>query len=294
VLTRIAVFADPWPGTVAVMGSADGLSYSRLGLVPAPATVGETLDELAAGPVGWFDNVNTVRVKLYGGTLASVTDAALFGGANVAAVKRADGAWEVLQFADAELVGPDIYRLSRLLRGQAGSEWAMGNPLPASAPFVLLDQQIVAVARGLDALERSMQLRVVDAARDHGDAAALAMEITPQPTALMPLSPVHVRAERTGAGVSISWIRRTRRNGDSWAGTDVPLGEEREGYSVDILSGGSVVRTIETATPLALYASAQEIADFGTPQTSLAVRVYQLSATVGRGFPAAVTLSFLG
>lgn len=294
VLTRIAIFADPWPGAVAVLGSADGLSFNRLCLAPAPAILGETLDALPPGPAWRFDNANSVQVRLYGGTLASVTDAALLGGANVAAVQRADGVWEVLQFANAELVGSDTYRLSRLLRGQAGSEWAMGDPLPPGAPFVLLDQQIVAVARGLDALERPMQLRVVDATRDHGDATALAMEITPQPTALMPLSPVHVRAVRAGSGISISWTRRTRRDGDSWAAGDVPLGEEREAYSVDIQSGSGVARTIETATPAALYTSDQEIADFGAPQSSLAVNIYQMSATVGRGFPATVTLPFLG
>ena len=48
-------------------------------------------------------------------------------GANAAAVQRADGAWEVLQFANAELVGERTYELSRLLRGQAGSEWAMAR-----------------------------------------------------------------------------------------------------------------------------------------------------------------------
>ena len=54
-------------------------------------------------------------------------DSALFAGANAAAVQRADGAWEVMQFANAELVGESTYLLSRLLRGQAGSEWAMAR-----------------------------------------------------------------------------------------------------------------------------------------------------------------------
>ena len=66
--------------------------------------------------------------------------------------------------------------LSRLLRGQAGSEWAMGDPLPAGAPFVLLDEHVVPIARGLDALGRPMQLRVVAADRDHGDPAAVALD----------------------------------------------------------------------------------------------------------------------
>ena len=79
-------------------------------------------------------------MRLYGGALASVSDNVLSGGANAAAVQRADGAWEVLQFANAELVGERTYELSRLVRGQAGSEWAMADPLPAGAPFVLLDR----------------------------------------------------------------------------------------------------------------------------------------------------------
>jgi hypothetical protein len=294
VLTRIAVFADPWPGAVAVWTSADGLSFKRAALALAPAIVGETLDALPAGPTGRFDNAHTVRVLLYGGVLASATDNLLFGGANVAAVQRADSAWEILQFGNADLVDDLTYKLSHLLRGQAGSEWAVADPLPVGAPFVLLDEQVIDLARGLGALQRPMQLRLVDAARDHGDATALAMEITPQPTALLPLSPAHLRATRTGAGISISWIRRTRGDGDSWAAGEVPLGEASEAYSIDILSGASVVRTINTAGPTALYASADEIADFGTPQSSLNVRIYQLSATVGRGFPADVTLPFLG
>ncbi|MBX6329380.1 MAG: hypothetical protein IRY89_12480, partial [Pseudolabrys sp.] len=42
--------------------------------------------------------------------------------------------------------------------------------------------------------------------------------------------------------------------------------------------------------PAATYTAAEQIADFGAPQASVAVRVYQLSATVGRGRPAAATL----
>jgi len=293
VLARIAVFADPWPGPVAVWRSADGLSYERAALALAPAIIGETLDELQIGPAGRFDDVSRARVQLYGGALASVSDSVLLGGGNAAAVQRPDGAWEVLQFANAELVGDLTYELSRFLRGQAGSEWAMGSPLPAGAPFVMLDEQVVAIARGLDTLQRPMQLRVVAAGRDHGDPATVAMEATPQPTALRPLSPVHLRAVRTGDGVRISWIRRARRDGDSWAAGDVPLGEEREAYAVDILSGSTVLRTLNATEPTVLYPAAAEIADFGTPQSSLSVSIAQLSATVGRGFPASVTLQFL-
>ena len=57
-----------------------------------------------------------------------------------------------------------------------------------------------------------------------------------------------------------------------------------------MLSVPTVLRTLSVSTPSALYAAADEIADFGAPQTSLSVSVAQISATVGRGFPAAAVL----
>src|SRR3546814_20097239 len=65
-------------------------------------------------------------------TLESVGDAAMLGGAN-----RAMVGGELLQFGEAEIVGPGKWRLSRLLRGRAGTASAMSHP--AGEPFVLLD-----------------------------------------------------------------------------------------------------------------------------------------------------------
>jgi hypothetical protein len=289
-LTRLAVFADPWPGPVVVWRSYDGLSFERAALVTAPAIVGETLDPLPRGPTSRWDRANGMRVRLYGGVLTSVSDDAVLAGANAAAVRRADGAWEVLQFANAELVDEKTFALARFLRGQAGSEWAMGDPLPAGSPFVLLDAHVAAIARGLDQLGRAARLRIIAASLDHGDPAAVALDLIPQPTAMRPLSPVHVRARRTPDGVVLSWIRRTRRDGDSWAAAEVPLAEDFERYEVDVMAGGDTVRTLSSATSTVLYPAADEIADFGAPQTILALRVAQISATVGRGVPSEVTL----
>jgi len=76
----------------------------------------------------------------------------------------------------------------------------------------------------------------------------------------------------------------------SWDVT-VPLGEDSESFEIDVLSGATVLRTLHATTPSTLYAAADETADFGATQSSLAVRVYQMSATVGRGFPASATLT---
>jgi hypothetical protein len=291
VLTWLAVFADPWPGAVAVWRSLDGASYERLMIAEAPATVGETLDALPAGPVWRWDRATRVRVKLYGGALASATDLAVLNGRNAGAVRNANGAWEVLQFAQAELVDANTYELSRLLRGQGGSEWAMAPVLAPGATFVLLNEHLVPLTRSLDDLGRPMQLRIVAADRDHGDATAVALDVTPQTTALDPLAPAHLSALRSGDGVHVAWVRRTRVGGDAWEAEDVPLGEERERYRVDILNGSDVVRTLTASEPTALYAAADEIADFGSAQSSLTIRVAQVSTTAGRGIAAEATLS---
>jgi hypothetical protein len=162
----------------------------------------------------------------------------------------------------------------------------MGNPTPEGAPFVLLDSNLVPVARGLNTLGRSVTLRIIAAGRDHGDPAAVELTATPLPTALRPLSPGHLRAQRTGDGLVLSWIRRTRLDAYNPQLQEVPLGEEREAYAVDVLSGPDIVRSYETAVPHVLYPAADEIADFGAPQTTLSVRIAQLSAAVGRGIPA--------
>jgi hypothetical protein len=52
---------------------------------------------------------------------------------------------------------------------------------------------------------------------------------------------------------------------------------------------------LTTATTSVLYTAAQQTADWGAPLgpgQSLAIRIYQLSALIGRGAGRSVTLSF--
>ena len=99
-----------------------------------------------------------------------------------------------------------------------------------------------------------------------------------------------MRGARSGGDLALSWVRRTRIGGDSWDAVEVPLGEETERYEIDILDGTDVVRTLATTTPAATYTAAEQTADFGAPQSSIDLRVYQLSTVFGRGTPHAATL----
>jgi hypothetical protein len=102
---------------------------------------------------------------------------------------------------------------------------------------------------------------------------------------LRPLSPAHVRAARSAGDIAMTWKRRTRIGGDNWGATEVPLAEDSERYEVDVLSGLSVVRTLSVTAPACAYSAAHQTADFGAPQSTLSVAVYQISATYGRGTP---------
>jgi hypothetical protein len=98
-----------------------------------------------------------------------------------------------------------------------------------------------------------------------------------------------VAKARSPGDLTIRWKRRSRAlAADSWGGLEVPLAEEVEAYEVEILDGAAVKRTLSTDHDQRVYSGAQQIADWGAllgPGDTLDVRIFQLSALVGRGAP---------
>ena len=283
VLQHVAVFAAPWPGPMGIW-QGNGGDFTYLRDVPRAATMGTLLNDLAAAPAGLIDRRNRLRVKLDGGVLSSVEEVQMLGGRNLAAVGSSDLGWEIIGFANAELVDADTYDLSELLRGLGGETFLAGRTLAAGARFVLLDEAVVPLAQGLSALGVAATYRVASLARGYGDAASLSFTATPGPKALMPFAPVHARAKRGADGVTFSFIRCGRRDADSWEAFDIPLGETSEAYRLDLFRNGSLVREIAASTTALLYPAAQELADFGTACSSFDIGLRQVSAAVGPGF----------
>lgn len=289
-----AATKSPWPGAVALYGSPEAAGYRLRGIAGGPAILGETLEALAAGPVSRIDHGTQLKVSVTGGELHSVSRLQMLAGANAAAVRNAAGEWEVLQFEQAELVAPGTYVLSGLLRGQAGSEAAMpvaGTLLDAGAPFVMLNGAVARIELGVDELKLPYVWRYGPANRDLADPAYGQRQHTFAGIGLRPYAPVHVRARRNGNDIVLSWVRRTRIGGDSWETPDVPLAEESERYEIEILdAAGNAVRTLGSDAPTLTYPAGDQVADFGSVQMQVSVRIVQLSAIFGRG--AAVTAQF--
>jgi hypothetical protein len=289
---RIAAWQKPWKSQ-AVFASPEDTGFVQRTTISQPADLGVLAEALPPGVVGRVDRSTTITVELYGGELSSISRAQLLNGANAVAVRSADGAWEIVQFEAAEEITPDVWRLGSLLRGQLGTDDVTAAGAEAGAFLVVLDDAVQAA--GLLASEVGLELnwRVGPAGSDLFGANFSDHEQIGGLRALLPPSPVHLRAAKDSAGdVTLSWTRRGRIDADSWTASDIPLGEEREEYQVQIAhAGGAVVRTATTPAPSFLYDSADIATDFGAPPDEFDVTVRQLSLAAGWGIPATRRLS---
>ena len=283
----LAVTADPWPGAMAVWrGSGEGAPLDLRAQVDYPACLGETLTALPPGPLWRFDRHASLDVALrHGGALSAIPEDAALAGGNLFALRGADGAIEILTAAGVELIGEGRYRLTRLLRGLAGSEAAAGRIADAGGLIVRLDDgAVVPLVDRLDEVGRPFRYRIGPAGRDPADPLMVELEAAAGLTALRPLAPVHLRAVRTGEGVHIAWTRRARRDADAWEPPEIPLDEPGERYVLDLHGAdGGLVRSLTATASGVLYSAAAEVADFGGAQNRLDVAVAQVGNVAGRG-----------
>ncbi|SDR39823.1 glycoside hydrolase TIM-barrel-like domain-containing protein [Pseudovibrio sp. Tun.PSC04-5.I4] len=296
----MAAYADPWPGALNVYRSQQDAGFKRIARITTPAQFGVTLEPFKRGPTSRFDLANELIISVSSGTIESIPDLELFTGDNAFAIETAQDIWEIIQASKAELIALSTYKLSRLLRGQRGTESAIGDSIPAGARVIRLDDNLVPTPIALSEISLPFQWRIVPGRAAMSDPASLALGFTPEANGLKPFSPIHVaqpnRKGRLPGDLTISWVRRSRvLEADSWLPRDVPLGEHSEAYEMEIFKEGSVIRTLTSATASMVYIRAEQIEDFGAELTigaTIAIRIYQLSNTLGRGTPLTTTLHF--
>ncbi len=278
---HVAVSASPWVGAVSVFTSTTETGYRQNTEVYRPATCGWITKPVGQAASGvWYRG--DVRVRLSSGTLSSMDYLELLGGANVFALQdRASGVCEVLQFRSATLVGPREYVLKDLLRGQAGTDATMPAAWAVGSEFILLDSSVVQIdaSRALRAVP--INYRIGSSQRSYDDPSYIKLVRTSQGVGMRPLSPVHLSAEWMSLNtLGIRWIRRTRIDGDTWTGLDVPLGEEKEIYEIKLVSDGEQIieQIFDTNTAII------EISSLDLSRASkLKVQVSQISSVFGSG-----------
>lgn len=233
-----------------------GSSWEEVGGTALPAVIGEALTALAPAGSTLLDARSTVDIELANDAmwLESVSDEALANGANLALLGS-----ELIQFGSAEGLGGRRFRLSRLLRGRRGSEWAAGSHISGEG-FTLVEARAllpIELPEGVGGEARISATGVGD-----GVPATGSLQLAGE--ALRPPSPVHLRGELSADGdIRFHWVRRSRQ-GWSWQSeSDTPLGEEAELYRIAI-AGTGFERVADTSAPGFVYSADDQAADGAT------------------------------
>lgn len=284
----MAGYSDSWPGALAVRSIDDGQTWADLQAYSGKATIGTTQDVLPASDCTLIDQ-RSLLVYVISGEFESVTRDQMLAGINYAAY-GVDGRWEIVRFQNATLQADASYLISGFVRGEKGTEWASGLH-EAGDYFILLDDpdnEFIGMAVGSIAVPATY--RGVTSGASLDDAADV--PFTYQGVNLECLSPVYAKGSRDGSSnFTGAFTRRSRLSSSWWAtGVVAPVGEASESYEIDVMDGSTVARTITASTPAFAYSAADQTTDFVSPQASITFRIFQLSATVGRGYPLEVTL----
>ncbi|MEJ6402302.1 baseplate megatron protein TIM-barrel domain-containing protein [Yoonia sp. 2307UL14-13] len=278
----VAASGQPWPGSIAIHSSPQDAGYTLQKVIRDPATMGLTHTPLLRGSSGIWDRQEGFEVTLVSGALSSATVATVLAGGNVFAI--GDGSadlWEVVQFTHATPIAADRYRLSGLLRGQAGSRGVIPDIWPIGSRVVMLDgvpdqMDLPSAARG-----NLRHFRYGPAKSPISAPSYRHVSHAFQGNGLRPYPVAHLRAKSVEGGICFSWIRCSRIDGDIWADDDTPLGEETERYTVRVVQNGEVRRDIRVDNPAWIYGDDEISREVGA--SPYAVEVAQVSARFGAG-----------
>lgn len=281
-----ATGAHGWPGCTVLVPYGSNSARKR---ITDPATMGITSSILGTpnpASTALWDRASYVDVTMYHGTPETVAESEVLDGANLAIVGD-----ELIHFATVTSLGNSSYRLSNLLRGARGTE-SFWSTHAVGDRFVLIDDKVAYMTLPSSRWQQTLAAKAVALGTTEGDPTNPTQSVTVSGRDLEPYAVCDVRGARALDGaITITWKRRTRAGGDWADGMDVPLSEATEAYSIDVMSGSTVLRTLTATSQTVDYTAAQQVTDFGAVQSSLVVRVYQLGINgVFRGYVSQATI----
>jgi len=225
----------------------------------AKSVLGRTSSVLGGADPYLIDDANSVDVQLVDPSqwLTSCDEDAFANGVNLAAIGK-----ELVQFGEVTALGDGRFRLTHLLRGRGGTEWA-ARLHEADEVFCLLNNTSVR-AVAVPAWARGSIIGVADL---KGSTASLEFGAE----CVRPLSPVFPTASLDESGnLSLRWTRRSR-SGFAWVDdVDAPIGESREQYSVTV--SGPISELALTSTEPNLFIAAADLAPLGSGSALIEVR----------------------
>jgi hypothetical protein len=169
--------ANFWNSAALYRSDDGGETYAQIARAEQETTVGTILDMTGPdtdptlpGDSPPYDSSNSITVNLLEGTLASVSDAGIDAGLNLAAIGQ-PGRWVIIQFKTADLDTNNVWTLTDLIWGVNGTEHLLGTtgendtfvllsdsallriPVPASAIGVQKHYKVVSAGQSIDAVD---------------------------------------------------------------------------------------------------------------------------------------------
>ena len=191
----------------------------------------------------------------------------------------------------AELIGVNRYKISGVLRGQAGSDYAMVASLDAGARCVLVDRELGALPLQETDLANGLNLRYGPASMARDSYAWQSQNYNPRYSGARCLSPVHIRSvELANHDIRMTWIRRSREGTEDFEAFATPLDQPFEAYQIQLWYNGTMLREESSASADWIYSLDQQIADgfeqgvMKSKTSSLLIAVAQISSLHGAGF----------
>lgn len=267
--------------------SSDTENFDLVTTFNQEGTVGETVNVLGTVSPYVVDRYNKIVVDLSNGTLESVTDSDFYKLKNLALIGN-----EIVAFKNAELIFNNRYRLSTLIRGCKGTEWAI--PLhAANDSFVLLQGQDAYIEQIVGSellLGQELEFKLITPPEELAEVTPQNLTISGQ--ALKPYAPCQFKYEfLNNESLRFTWQRRSRKNGE-WLDIveELPLNEDSENYEIDI--GSPALKTLTTSTTSVIFSASDQVLLYGATikpndytAINLQIKIYQLSTLVGRGTP---------
>ena len=272
--------AAGWPGCAIYISIDGGVSYTEQEKAYVESTWGKATS-IVPSISNWYvwDETTTITVELKTGTLSSVTDIEVQNGVNWCLIGE-----EVIGFKTATLIAANTYELTGLMRGRRGTEVFISTHV-VDEGFILLDSAGVEFPYPADAKEKVFYFKYVTIGTELS--AATAYVAQPSQKSRKPWRVANYVGTKVGNDFVVTWIGRNQFNGEMTDSGTVTQPNGFGGFVIQMLDAGNAdapVRTIYTQTPTVTYTEAQQVADFGSAQATVKVRVAQIDRIFGTGY----------
>ncbi|WP_213308162.1 phage tail protein [Paraburkholderia sacchari] len=291
-------YDSTWPGCILDM-SRDDVAFTDLFTITSKSAIGVCATALPNWQGGEkLDSCSTVSVQLFdvSQSLSSVTYAQLINGANPALIGN-----ELVYFMTATQTGPGQYTLSNFLRGRNGTGPQIANHAGGDR-FVFLNAATLATF-SINAADAGQPLYFEAFLNNlFASLPSTNQTVSVQNARVQPFAPHLFKAfsgsTSSSSDITLRWLRRARINFGWLDGTDVPLDESAENYTVSVYNGATLMRQtvvpgpfIAPNVPSWVYPAAQISADGFVAGNTITLAVQQHSDQGVMGQAATTTIT---